>query len=407
MYEQKLIGVFNTRANYDKYFKYVSGYHLLKETREILEEIEAYYKQYPKEDTLNWNTLRSYIHIERHPTWDLPKHQIADSIIDGVIAAGYDPTVVAKLNESTVAELLKGIAQEAIDKPSTGKLDKAGELLEEYNKTLVPETNHFVDMDVASLVNSVIKGDGIEWRLEGLNISVGQVHSSDFIIIGKRPETGGTTFLTSEFTHMLKQLPPDKAAIIFNNEEGGDKVGLRVIQSALGIDSKTIEADPVKVTQDYDAYLGGRKIYVYDKPGMSVHDIRKVLKQHPECWLIGINVLDKLSGFSKLDEVGRYRKLAEFARTIAKEHGAVMAIAQADAGAEGVQYLDQTQLYGSKTGVQGEADVLLMIGKDHNTPDTRYISVAKNKKPTTGRMQTTQRHAKFPCKFLEDIGRFV
>ena len=410
MYDARLLVLLGTRTEFDKYRKYIQQYYLQKETKQVIADMEKYYKDNETVDEIDWEELRGYIHIECHPTWPIDRHEMYDAIIDNVKSLTPDPSIIARLNELAVADELITLATEAKDKTKTNSIEACGSLVEEYTKSLVDkDEDTFVDMDVSSLVSSVVKGDGIEWRLEDLNISVGQVYHSDFILVGKRPETGGTTFLTSEFTYMLSQLPEGKSAIIFNNEEGGDKIGLRLVQSALGKTTPDIEADPVAIQAEYNAWKGDRNVYIYEKNDgqLTTYDIKRVLKAHPECWLIGLNVLDKIGGFNKMDEVGRYRRLAQFARDIAREHGAVIAIAQADASAEGVQYLDQTQLYGSKTGVQGECDVMIMIGKDLEEDDVRYFSIAKNKKPITGRMDFSARHLRFKCKFDGNCGRFL
>ena len=83
-------------------------------------------------------------------------------------------------------------------------------------------------------------------------------------------------------------------------------------------------------------------------------------------------------------------------------------VAQADASAEGVRWLDQSQLYGSKTGMQGEADVQLMIGKD-NEPGhegDRFISIVKNKTSGGPRCNPSLRHGKFEVTFDGERARF-
>ena len=397
----------SSRESFDSFHEYLDQMYLNPDASLINKEIANWYKD-ENHSQVEWEEFRNWFHIERHPTISEKKHKLYDSIIDRISEAEVDTSSVSRLYELAVADSIKAECDDIKKESGSNSLINVIDLAQTFLDAGIHESNDYlINMDVEHLVSSVIKGDGIEWRLEALNTSVGQLHQSDFVIVGKRPETGGTSFIVSEFTHMLHQLPEGKSAIIFNNEEGGEKIGLRVIQSALGVTSKQIEEDPVNNQKLYEAFLDGRQFYICDKPGMTTRDIERVLKKYPDCWLIGINVLDKIGGFYKESEVDRFRKLAEWGRNTAKQYGTVIAIAQADATAEGVQYLDQSQLYGSKTGVQGEADVMIMIGRDVAVHDKRYFSIAKNKKPTTGRMITHQRHAKFECKFDEDTGRFT
>ncbi len=211
--------------------------------------------------------------------------------------------------------------------------------------------------------------------------------------------------MPSEFTYMLDQLPPDKHAIIFNNEEGGDKLGFRCMQSALNMSTGDMCADAEDTKRLWKMYLGNKRLDIYHDTTFSRLDVQAVLAKE-EYWLIGINVLETVSAYHKYDAVERRQKLAEWCRGLADKHGVVMSVMQAGESAEGVKWLNQSQLYGSRTGVQGEIDVLLMIGKEHNNETQRFFHVAKNKKPTTGRMDPRLKHGKFIVAFDEERGRY-
>ena len=395
------------KESFDNYFPYLSDFHVPPEVSTLLQSIETYYALGHK--SIDWEEFRAWFHVEENPTLGVKQHKIYDTYIDHITKATLDSGAIQRVFELKTADEVRSLTEDIQTTANSDSFEDIIQVSQAYlDDRLVTGEDHIVDMNIDTLVQSVILGDGIEWRLEGLNTSLGQVHKSDFLLVVKRPETGGTTFLTSEFTHMLKQLPEGKSAIIFNNEEGGAKLGLRLVQSALGITAQDIAKDVPRVQKDYDKFLNGRKILICDPPdGLTTHKITDVLKKNPDCWLIGINVLDKVGGFYKHDEVQRQRKLAEWARNTAKNHGVVVAILQADGSAEGQQFMNQSQVYGSKTGVQGEADAMIMIGRDIANDSMRYISVAKNKKPTTGRMEPALRHAQFACSFDQDKGRFT
>jgi len=284
------------------------------------------------------------------------------------------------------------------------------EVLENYRKVKrESDVSYLVDINVESLIEEILVGDGVTWRLDELNRSVGQVHQTDFVMIGKRPETGGTSFLLSEFTYMLHQLPKEKNIVIFNNEEGGKKIAERLIQTALNVSSKDMLTDPKGIAEAYKKFLGTKRIDIYDKEDLSMSDIDKFLSKG-EYGLIGINILEKIKGVSnKYEGVEQYRRLARWARGVANRHGAVFGIAQADYSAEGIKYMNQSQLYGSKTTVQQETDVLIMIGATHEPTERhkRYFSICRNKKPLTGVMDTKCKHLKFTAKFDHERGRMT
>jgi hypothetical protein len=63
-----------------------------------------------------------------------------------------------------------------------------------------------------------------------------------------------------------------------------------------------------------------------------------------------------------------------------------------------MKYPGMEHLYMSKTGAQGEADAIIMIGSIPSEPNMRYIHTPKNK--LTGK---TTKHEVF---ILKDIARF-
>ena len=82
-------------------------------------------------------------------------------------------------------------------------------------------------------------------------------------------------------------------------------------------------------------------------------------------------------------------------------------LSQADATAEGQRTLDQSQLYGSKTKVQGEADVLIMIGKEAVSGEVRWLNVCKNKMPHGPRVKAGLSHGQFEVKIDAERGRYA
>jgi hypothetical protein len=408
-----MIATLDNRSYFDKFGSHVESLDINKDAKDIVRDIAAYYKAYPDKNDIDWTEFAGWCVHVKHPAWSSEKKDARKRIIENVARTDRDEGVFNKLLDYSVGTALEGISANLSSGVSSG-IGELEDVVDEYNRIRkVTEGDNFVDMkDVQSLISETIGGPGLDWRLEDLNLSVGPVQKSDFIIIGKRPETGGTSFVSSEFTYMASQLPEGKKAIIFNNEEGGGKIGTRLVQSALNITTPELVSDPVKAANDY-APLSD-KIMVYSDPYMTTRSIQRVLRENPECYLICINVLDKVQdtgGRKGLDETQRLRELAWWCRRLADEYGSVWAVWQLGEEAENMMYPTAKMLYGSKTGVQGEADIQIMIGvnPDNDTPGNvrRYFSIVKNKKPISGRMIPDNRHAKFAAKFDVERGRFI
>lgn len=410
--EVELLRLLGNRDHYDRFHKYIKDYALYPETATLVSDIGEYYKYNPELKEIVWADFSTWFRISKHPAWKKEQHKVFGAILDNVaLVKSASPSVVDRFIELDCATQINEHVRSILEEAGTDGLTKIRATLEASEAAaaeIKAASSPMVTVNAESLFEKVWKkGDGIEWRLEDLNRAIGPVRRGDLVLVGKRPEVGGTTFIASEFTHMVTQLAEGQRAIIFNNEEIGEKIGIRLIQSALNATVFDIMADPKTMQSAYEAALKGRSIDVYHDTALSVADVERTLRSNNYS-LIAINVLDKVQGFHKLEGVDRLRALSQWTRRLADKYGVVFLIAQADATAEGVRYLDQSQLYGSKTGMQAESDVQLMIGKDNNPgyDHVRYFSIARNKTPGGPRSDPALRHGKFEVEFDGERGRF-
>jgi replicative DNA helicase len=402
------------KDTYDRFRKYVKSHTITKETELLLSDFEEYWTCFPGSDAIDWAQFKMWFKLVKHPSFDTERQAMFETIFTRVQAEPPpDKTVIDKFIELDYTAQVRDTCDRVIRGDGKTKLDSVTTLIERYVDEVghagKDDADYFVTSNLSSILDDLIRSHGLEWRLEDLNVSVGPIHGGDFIVIGARPETGKTTLLCSEFTHMTPQLPLDKEAIIFNNEEDGRKIFLRLVQAALGYTILDISADEVDAEARYKAMMGNlNRIRVVHKDStLSVFDVERYLKQG-NYGLVGINVLDKLRGFDKDEnEVSRQRRLAQQIRHLAVKYNTpIMACMQADAGGEGKAWLDASQLYGSKTGIQGEADVILMVGSTYEL-DTRYVSVVKNKLPGGPRTKAVERHGKFEVRFDPEKARYA
>jgi hypothetical protein len=83
----------------------------------------------------------------------------------------------------------------------------------------------------------------------------------------------------------------------------------------------------------------------------------------------------------------------------------VVGICQAGGTAENKKYLEMNDVDSSHTAKQGEADWMFGLGRSDRVgeEDRRFISVCKNKLPTSPKMVSEMRHAKVPIRALPEI----
>ena len=137
---------------------------------------------------------------------------------------------------------------------------------------------------------------------------------------------------------------------------------------------------------------------------MSVYDVETLVEKY-DVGLLIFDQLWKVHGFEKDagNEVTRQTMIFNWAREMAKKIAPVITVHQADGSAEGQKWIDMGQLYGSKTGVQGEADAIITIGRLPEEGDKRYLYIPKNK--LDGNNQAL-RNGRFEIEILPEIGRF-
>lgn len=402
------------KDTFERFRKYIKTHTITRETEQLLADYQEYWTSFPSTDAIAWPQFQVWFKLVRHPTFDAERHTMYEAIFSRIDKEPMpDQKIIDKFIELDYTAQIKDTCERIIRGDPKAKLDDITNVIERYvdevGNSGRSDEDYFITNNLTSILNDLIRSHGLEWRLEDLNIAVGPVHAGDFIIVGARPETGKTTFLCSEITHMTQQLPPEQDAIVFNNEEDGRKIMIRLVQAALDRTILDIAADEDKATREYEALMGrmNRIAVVHKDNGLSVFDIERYLKQG-NYGVVAINILDKLRGFDKDEnEVSRMRKLTQYIRNLAVRYKTtIIGVMQADASGEGKAWLDQSQLYGSKTGVQGEADAIIMIGNTYEI-DTRFIHVAKNKLPGGPRTKAAERHGKFEVRFDQERARYA
>jgi replicative DNA helicase len=229
-------------------------------------------------------------------------------------------------------------------------------------------------------LTSVKSNTGMKWCLPTLDRMLGRL-SSELVFVAARPDGGKTTFLAHNAWNWASQTPEGKCVLWFNNEESMTKVQRRVWCSALGKHESEILEDINGSNLEYRKIVpNGRIVYIDDADDVSV--VEAALNKYSPSVII-MDQLYKIRGMETKSKEGndaeRFRALCNWARDIAKHVAPVVATNQLDGSAEGVMYPTMSMLYGSKTGAQGEADIILTIGRIPSENDKRFIHTPKNK----------------------------
>ena len=234
---------------------------------------------------------------------------------------------------------------------------------------------------------------GVKFDLGILRDNLRPLQNGDFIIAAGRPDSGKTSFLASQFSSFLNSIDGGRSVIWFNNEGEGNRIIKRIYQSVL----QATTQDLLRFRHDGDLNKrfklrvpNPERIKIIDCHGWTIADVEKIVKKF-ELGLIIIDMIDNIIFPNSRYNNARTDQVLEeqyqwFRLLGVKYHFPVIATSQISAEAEQQTHTQMWpamhMLKDSKTGKQGAADAIIMIGRNlsPDVPDSaRYISTPKNK----------------------------
>lgn len=269
------------------------------------------------------------------------------------------------------------------------------------------EEFEFVTTSLTSIIHEIFKKPGLRWRLDALNKSLGSLRKGNFGFLFARPEVGKTTFLASEISYMLEQLPDDAGPIIwFNNEQVGAEVMLRMYQGYFGVRLEQIKSNPQKYEEEFDKRTRG-KFKLVDNATIDKYLVERMCKTLLPS-LVVFDQIDKIKGFKDDRKDLELGAIYTWARELAKMYSPVIGVCQAGGSGENVKWLTMDNVDNAKTSKQAEADWILGIGYRHEegAQFIRYLHLSKNKLPGDDDTIGKLRHGKLEVMIEPEIARF-
>ena len=408
MVEELIIKLFcNDRSYYNNYYKYINLNYIKNNFSNIYKLFLIVHQYYEANQSHALSKLD--FELAYHSSYlleDSERNELSDTL-DRILALDVNvDNTVGYLNEHKKRCVAGELAKVALDVEDgsadlTDLLDKVKEFEAD---DITEDAANTVNMDLSELYDTAIATPGLRWRLDWLNKSLGSLRKGDFGFIFARPETGKTTFLASEMTHMVTQTDGD--ILWFNNEEQGKKVAIRCYQALFGVDSETLFSNVDRYKEEYHDLIGSRiKIYDYEDSS-SYKRIESIIKEVNPALII-FDQIDKIKGFKNERYDLELKKIYQWAREIAKSYAPVIAVSQAGGTAEGKVWLTMDDVDSSKTSKQGEADWILGIGKEQdNTSNMRFLNISKNKLIGDKDTLPDLRHGNKQCMIKPNIARY-
>lgn len=411
MLDYILIKLLINKLYYNKYNNIID-LEFYRINNKDLFKLHTVLRQYQEtEENPTLDGLELYFHTQYpalSPTdrasFDLLFNRIREIEVDETRALDY-------LREQRNIKIANDIALKALDVVK-GKdtLGTVRELLDEAEIEIVEEKedDYIVNDDLEYLMNRVVFGDGLMWRQNSMNVSLGPLRKGNFGFLFARPETGKTTFLADQVSYWAEQelVSAEHPILWFNNEEDGGIVVTRIIQSVFGVSTHDLFANWMEYNERYRERIKGKIVFI-DNPSMNKKFIEEYCEKFQPSAII-IDQIDKIKWHQSERYDLQMKAIYQWARELAKKYCPTLAVCQAGGTAEGKKYLNMNDVDSSHTAKQGEADFMFGIGKSDNEMEEtmRYISICKNKLAGGTMTKDTLRHAKFPLRIIPTTARY-
>ena len=382
-----LLSILGTRKNYYRFSKFLKLEVLPKETQQIIQDLNKFYKLNESVDVVDWESFGEWFVLVEHSAWKQEKLDTFSNLFtrlceheeSGVAEAIIEKYVIQEA-ANTIAELaLKGAEGDVLNYDDIKTIINEMEL--EIGK--VNELDDYVvTTDLEAIVNELETG-GMKWRTTFLNRSIGDLLPERLVCVAARPNVGKTTFLATEATNFAAQLPDEKCVLWLNNEESGKAVFFRIVQACLQEEEGVLKASPIEALKEYTVKIGRKeKIVLINKADLTTDQIEEYCKKYNPGVII-IDQLWKVHGFEKSSgtDTARLGAIFRWGREIAKRYAPVITVHQLKTEAHHVEYPSMDMLYLSGTVIQGEVDTMIMIG-NNATPSQeklRFMGITKQK----------------------------
>lgn len=393
-----LLRVMKTREGFNKIFGSVPLKALDPVTKVLVADVERYYKDFETHEEIDYVVFRDMFFKHWHKSLDADQQEHYSKLLHHAEKATDDVTqsvLINSLLELNLADKTQALLEEYNDGDEIDLIHSMTTLVEETQEARERKTDHnWIQTPISELLEEDEDDTGLHWRLKVLEQSTRPLRKGDFVIAAGRPDTGKTTFVAGEITHMAAQVD-DRPILWLNNEGDGGRIVKRVIQSAL---AATI---PEMIQMSKDGTIMQKYEEAIEAPTdririIDIHDywnwqVAELVEQHgPK--LVIMDMIDNikfsgmsLAGGARTDQI--LESMYQWARTLAVKHNmAVIATSQISAEGEGMKFPEKQMLKDSRTGKQGAAELMIMLGRDSDPllEPFRYISTPKNKLRRTG-----------------------
>jgi hypothetical protein len=381
-----------SRYNYDQFSLCLDLKRLIPITKNLLDDYKKYYDKYPEHKDIDFNTFYSDFSSVWHRRDEIGEdlQYYRETVFPLIENAEVGPNVYINLLERQATDAIEQVIAEGFDQAKIGIILK--ELDDKKSQYINKDDNDIFKIDTLDL--SVLdSSNGLSWFLPSLQSSLGSHMAGQFIVVAADSNAGKSAFCISQAVHVFEHLHKakiDRPILYCTSEDTKEDLAGRFL-SNLYKDKvhggfEQIVADWDKVSKHYaKTYDPELFIGMQIRSNADLFKIRKKIDKYNPSIII-VDMLDKLSASDAIIDL---TKLYQDVRGIANDGYPILGTSQT--GNTSYQdkntgefkhrkHLKDKDLANSKSGKQGAAYCMIMIGMDDDMPGVRYVSTTKKKR---------------------------
>jgi hypothetical protein len=357
-----------------------------KDTRKIKSTIDTAMDQYQRDLTVNevqalFFAANPTLTTAQKHAYELQFDRIRKEQIMGSDIA---TEVLSNMFRQVVGEEVANLGFQYVNGDQT-TMEPLRNILEQYQEDFTPSIRiNYVDNSIENLTAIAANNTKWQFNIQSLHHSVQGLDNGMLFVIGARSNVGKSSFHSSLCAAPHGWAHQGAKVLVLCNEEKPERVASRYMTAATGMTMAQIIADKTTAHRLYDPIKDNLKFV--DATGKNMRWAESVIKKHkPE-----IVVMDIGSKFAEdgaaTNSHETLKANAVYARNIGKMYGClVVYCTQLSADAEGKIVLSQAMIEGSKTGLAGESDLMILVARNPPMNDQteddgmRYLNIVKNK----------------------------
>lgn len=357
-----------------------------KDIRKIKSVIDSAMEQYKRDLTVDevqalFFAANPTLTTAQKHSYELQFNKIRN---EDVMGSDVATEVLSNMFRQVVGEEIANLGFSYVNGDET-TMEPLRSILNNYQDDFTPSIRiEYVDNSIDNLLATSASNTKWRFNIQSLFQSVNGLDNGMLFVIGARSNVGKSSFHSTLCAAPHGWASQGAKILILCNEEKPERIASRYMTAATGMTMAQIVADKNTAHRAYDPIKDNLKFV--DATGKTMKWAESVIKKHKP----DIVVMDIGSKFAEDGAASNNHETlkanAIYARNIGKLYGClVVYCTQLSAEAEGKIVLSQAMIEGSKTGLAGESDLMILVARNPPMNDQteddgmRYLNIVKNK----------------------------